>query len=131
MAVGVQPAAIFLRPSRPALALAGGFVAGVDDERAAIGFGGLDLVALLFIGQPQASPGVGVAVIDIERGVIVLDRQVVFAGDGQALGTRLIGGCGEGIAVDGVVEVGDRLGMVAVALVDEPTRMEGGFRRMA
>src|SRR5208283_5189038 len=61
----------------------GGFVA-VERQRALIVFQRLLAVAFFLIGKAEARPGFGVLVVDIERGVEVLDRLVVFAQGQQA-----------------------------------------------
>ncbi len=41
------------------------------------------------------------------------------------MATRLVGRADEGIAVDGIAEIGDRLLMIAFALIDQAASMEG------
>ncbi len=91
---------------------AGGLVIFVEREaRACVGFNRLGPVALFLIGKTQPGPAVGVVSVDIEGGVEVFDRRVIFADRDVTLASRLIGRAGERIAVDGVVEVGDRVGV--------------------
>ena len=103
-----------LRPAGPYarsrdMPVMGHLVRGIDGDRPAVGFHRLDLVVLLLVGDAEARPGVGVVGVDVQRGVEVLDRRVIFAGGEQALAARLIGSAGERIAVDRIVEIGDRL----------------------
>ena len=60
-------------------AFLGKLAAGVEDERALIGFDRLGAIAGFFIGQAEAGPGIGVLVVDVERGVEILDCLVALA----------------------------------------------------
>src|SRR5690606_12095347 len=59
------------------------------------------------IGEAAPCPGVAESVVDIERGVEILDRLFVLAELGQALAAGEIGRGGVRIAVDRGVEIGD------------------------
>src|SRR5579863_6898774 len=83
---------------------AGGLIVAVDRDRTAVRFDRLGAVALLFVGHTKASPSVGVMGIDIERGVEVFNRRVIFADRNVTLAARLIGSASERIAIDRVIE---------------------------
>ena len=87
-----------------------------------VGFGRLGAIAELLVSEAKAGPGIGVLVVDVQRGVEVLDRLGRLADGDQAFAARLIGRADEGVAVDGIVEIGDRRLIVALALEDQPAR---------
>src|SRR5207253_4957980 len=95
-----------------------------------VGFQRIGLAPKLLEGDAPAGPGLGVLVVDIERGVEVVDRRLVLAERQVALAARLVGRRREGVAVDGGAEIRDRGLLVALALADQATRMQslGRFR---
>src|SRR3984893_18219594 len=97
----------------------------IEGERALIGFDGLRAVAGFFISQAEAGLGFGILVVDVERGVEILDRLVALADGEQTLRAGLVGRSGERIAIDRVVEVGDRLLVQAFALIDQTLGVKG------
>ena len=105
-------------------ALARQLVVRVHGDRVTVGFHRLDLIVLLLVGEAEASPGVCIFRIDIQGGVEILDRRVIFARGDKALPARLIRSAREGVPVDRIVEIGDRLRMIALALVNQPARVE-------
>ena len=66
-------------------------------------------------------------IVDVERGVEVLDGEIELADGDQALRTCLIGRRDEGIAVDRIVEIGDGAGVVA----DQPAARNASISRFS
>ena len=75
--------------AEPAQALARERVLRIDFHRPIVGFDRLGAVALLLVGDAEIGPTVGVAVVDVERGVEILDRRIVLAAGDEALAARL------------------------------------------
>src|SRR3984893_8141128 len=114
-----------LHPPDAGDALLGKLAVRIEGERALIGFDGLRAIAGFFVGEPEAGPGFGILVVDVERGVEILDRLVALADGEQTLRPGLVGCSGERIAINCVVEVGDRLLMQAFALIDQTPGVKG------
>ena len=126
-------------PEEPAAALDAGeaLLAGgvlrVDADGALEALDRLLAAALPFVGDAAPGPGFGVLVVHVERGVEILDRLVELVCGDKALAAGGVWRRNERIAVDGSVEVEDRLAVVVLALVEETARMKrlGRFRRQA
>ncbi len=103
-------------------------LAGIQHKGALVGFRRLRAIAAAFIGQTKPGPGDGALVVDVESGVEILDRLVVFAEIDEAFATRLIGRRRERISVDGVVEIRDGANIVAAFLMNE-SRARGRLAR--
>ena len=73
--------------------------------------------------QSQASPGIGIAVVEVESGVEIFQRQFQLVDLGQALAARQIRGGNKRIAVDGGIEIIDGGLPLALPLIDQPPRM--------
>src|SRR5215203_4454082 len=112
-------------------ALFGCGVVGVDCERALVALKGLRATIKLLQREAALGPAFGVPVIDVERGIEILDRLLMLPDDDETLAPGRIRSGDEGITVDGSVEVGDRLAVPTHALVYEAARVQalGGFGR--
>ena len=83
------------------------------------------MIIQLFITEAEARPGLRVIGVDVERRVEVLDRRLILASRHQALATGLIWLARERVAINRIVEIGDRLNVVALALIDETAGVIG------
>src|SRR5262249_33427193 len=114
-----SPALPELLPAGAGEAFLGNRAIWIEGERALIGLDCLSAVTGFFIRKPEPCPGFGVFVVDIERGIEILDCELALADCNQALPARLIRRFGERIAVYRIVEIRDRLLMKSLALRDQ------------
>ena len=81
-------------------ACAGDGLIGINADGGVIGLDRFGLVVHLLMHKALACPGIGVAVVDIQRGVEIFQGAVELVDLGQALAARQIGGGNKGIAVN-------------------------------
>src|SRR5271165_1497519 len=97
----------------------------VQQKRVRISFTRLGFIACPLVGDPETRPSVRIAIVDVQGGIEVLNRLIKFPGGNQALAARLVRSGGKRIAINGIVEIRDRLRMLALALIDQATGMKG------
>jgi len=74
-----------LRPPHTRDAILGNLTVRIEYERALIGFNRLGAITGFFVGEPEASPGIGILVVYVKSGVEIFYRLVTLADSDQTL----------------------------------------------
>ena len=94
-------------------------------HRPLVQFDRFRVIIQLFVSRIRSLFQAAEFVVDIQGRVEVLDRGLVFAGSHQTLAAGLIRRARERVTINRIVEIGDRLNVIALTLIDQAARMIG------